>query len=162
MPDKNNILVKTILVIVALTIVVSGVLLWIKRAAIFPGKAMSTITPHEVSDMKNQIIDKAAIDYITVLDRQNHNATFVFNSPHPGLHITNNRSITLPPLGPDISINFDKYLYKGYSGPIYILLPSRYIGIRAMVYLKCFPGYKGFTLKELSDNYVLYYSNTYR
>ncbi|MDB4999747.1 MAG: hypothetical protein JWR76_824 [Mucilaginibacter sp.] len=118
--------------------------------------------PHGASGIAQQFIDREAMDYIAKLDKQNHNALFVFISPDLGLDIVNNRFITLEPLDPDISINYDQWVHKGHSGPIYILLPSKYIGIRASVYLKCFPGYKGFTLKEISNDYVLYYSNSYR
>jgi hypothetical protein len=45
---------------------------------------------------------------------------------------------------------------------LYILMPHDYIGIRANVILKSFPGYKGFSLKELSDNYVLYFATEAR
>jgi hypothetical protein len=78
------------------------------------------------------------------------------------LEIQHNRVITLPELNKDISIDFNEYLHKGHAGPLYILMPSYYIGIRANVVLKSFPGYKGFSLKELSDNYVLYFATEAR
>ena len=125
-------------------------------------KRLNDDDQHGSSGIAQQFIDREAMDYIAKLDKQNHNALFVFTSPDLGLDIVNNRFITLQPVGPDISINYDEWVHKGHAGPIYILLPSKYIGIKASVYLKCFPGYKGFSLKELSDDYVLYYSNTYR
>ncbi|WP_224746229.1 hypothetical protein [Mucilaginibacter glaciei] len=118
--------------------------------------------PHGPSGIAQQFIDKEALDYITRLDQTHSNALFVFTSPDLGLEIMHNRFITLQPLNGDISINFDEYVHKGHSGPLYILLPSKYIGVRASVFLKCFPGYKAFTLKEVSDEYVVYSSNTYR
>jgi hypothetical protein len=91
--------------------------------------------PHGASGIAQQFIDREAMDYIAKLDKQNHNALFVFISPDLGLDIVNNRFITLEPLDPDISINYNEWVHKGHSGPIYILLPSKYIGIRASVYL---------------------------
>lgn len=117
---------------------------------------------HGPSGFAQQFIDRESLGYITKLDKQYHNATFVFTSPDLGLEVVNNRIITLQPLNGDISIDFEQYVHRGYSGPLFILLPSRYIGIRASVFMKCFPGYKSFSLKELSDDYTLYYSNTRR
>ncbi|MBL4676286.1 MAG: hypothetical protein JKY70_08810 [Mucilaginibacter sp.] len=119
-------------------------------------------TVYGSSGIAQQFIDKESMDYIHMLDNRSKNAVFVFFSPDLGLDINHNRSITLEPLNGDISINTDDYLYKGHAGPIYILMPHDYIGIRANVILKSFPGYKGFSLKELSDDYVLYFATEAR
>lgn len=148
---------KIMLGLVALFIMAFSLMFYIEGY-----KRIKDENPHGASGIAQQFIDREAMDYISKLDKQSHNALFVFISPDLGLDIVNNRFITLQPLGPDISINYDEWIHKGHSGPIYILLPSKYIGIRASVYLKCFPGYKGFSLKEISGDYVLYYSNSYR
>lgn len=115
-------------------------------------------TAYGTSGIGQQFIDQESLNYIKLLDDKHRDATFVFFSPDLGLEIQHNRIITLEALNPDISIDFDQYVHKGYSGPLYIIMPSYYIGIRASVILKSFPGYKGFSLKELSDNYVLYFA----
>jgi hypothetical protein len=115
------------------------------------------------SGISQQFIDQPSLDYITQLDKLHHNAIFVFTSVDLALEIKQNRVITLNALTPELKINFEEdYLHKGHAGPIYILLPSSYIGIRATMYLKSFPGYKGFSLKELSDDYVLYFADKAR
>ncbi|RFZ95316.1 hypothetical protein D0C36_07240 [Mucilaginibacter conchicola] len=123
---------------------------------------LKTETVYGTSGIAQQFIDKESLDYIRMLDNHNKNAVFVFFSPDLGLEINHNRSITLEPLNSDISINVDDYIHKGHAGPLYILMPHKYIGIRASVILKSFPGYKGFSLKELSDNYVLYFATEAR
>ncbi|WP_374948791.1 hypothetical protein [Mucilaginibacter sp.] len=123
---------------------------------------LKTEDPHGKSGIAQQFIDREAMDYLARLDDTNRNALFVFTSPDLGLDIKHNRIITLQPLNDDIRINFDQYVHKGHAGPLFILLPSRYIGVRASIFIKCFPGYKAFSLKEISEDYVLYYSNTYR
>jgi hypothetical protein len=114
------------------------------------------------SGITQQFIDQPSLNYISMLDGKNKDAIFVFTSPDLGLEIQHNRIITLDPLDNDIDINYDEYVHKGHAGPLYILLPSNYIGIRASVILKCFPGYKGFSLKELSNDYVLYFATEAR
>jgi len=124
--------------------------------------ALKTETAHGPSGIAQQFIDQPSMDYITMLDQHNKNAVFVFLSPDLGLEVQHNRVITSQVLNQDISLNFDESVYKGHAGPLYILMPSEYIGIRANVILKCFPGYKGFSLKELSDDYVLYFATQAR
>ncbi|HEK21128.1 hypothetical protein [Mucilaginibacter sp.] len=124
--------------------------------------ALKQDTAHGPTGIAQQFIDQPSLNYIHQLDLQNHNAIFVFLSPDLGLEIQNNRIITLDPLNRDISINFDEYLHKGHAGPVYILLPHEYIGVRANMILKAFPRYKGFSLKELSDDYVLYFATQAR
>jgi small-conductance mechanosensitive channel len=124
--------------------------------------ALKTETLHAPSGIAQQFIDKPSLDYLRVLDSKSNNSVFVFFSPDLGLEIQHNRVITLDPLNADISINTDDYTFKGHAGPVYILMPHEYIGIRASVILKSFPGYKGFSLKELSDDYVLYFATEAR
>ncbi|OOQ58093.1 hypothetical protein BC343_10570 [Mucilaginibacter pedocola] len=110
----------------------------------------------------NRVIDSPSVAYLQKLDKENKDAVFVTTKDFPELKGLNNKVISIKPLNQDLSINYDEYLHKDYMGPIYILLPSYYIGIRASVILKCFPAYKGFALKELSDNYALYYTDQKR
>jgi hypothetical protein len=119
-------------------------------------------TAYGASGIGQQFIDQQSLNYIKLLDDKHKDAIFVFFSPDLGLEIQHNRVITLPELNKDINIDFNEYLHKGHAGPLYILMPSYYIGIRANVVLKSFPGYKGFSLKELSDNYVLYFATEAR
>jgi hypothetical protein len=124
--------------------------------------ALRTETARGPSGIAQQFIDQPSLNYITALDKKNKDAIFVFLSPDLTLEIQNNRVITMEALNKDISIDFDEAVYKGHAGPLYILMPSDYIGIRANVLLKCFPGYKGFSLKELSEDYVLYFATQAR
>jgi hypothetical protein len=119
-------------------------------------------TAYGTSGIGQQFIDQQSLDYIKLLDDKHKDAIFVFFSPDLGLEVQHNRVITLDELNRDISIDFDQYQHKGHAGPIYILMPHDYIGIRAHVILKSFPGYKGFSLKELSDNYALYFATEAR
>lgn len=119
-------------------------------------------TAYGTSGIGQQFIDQQSLNYIKLLDDKQKDAIFVFFSPDLGLEIQHNRVITLEELNKDINIDFDQYQHKGHAGPIYILMPHDYIGIRANVILKSFPGYKGFSLKELSDNYVLYFATEAR
>ncbi|MEO7214183.1 hypothetical protein [Mucilaginibacter sp.] len=121
-------------------------------------KATFNADPRET----NRVIDSASLAQILALDKQAKGSVFVLTKDYPELKHLQNRVILLPPLNKDLSINFDEYLHKDYMGPINILLPSYYVGIRASVILKCFPGYKGFTFTELSDNYVSYHSDKKR
>lgn len=114
------------------------------------------------SGIGQQFIDQQSLDYIKLLDDKHKDAIFVFFSPDLGLEVRHNRIITLDALNKDINIDFDQYQHKGHAGPIFILMPHDYIGIRANVILKSFPGYKGFSLKELTDNYVLYFATEAR
>ena len=124
--------------------------------------SLKTETAHGPSGIAQQFIDQASLDYLHMLDNKSKNALFVFFSPDLGLDIQHNRIITLEPLNTAISINTEDYMHKGHAGPLYILMPHEYIGIRASVILKSFPGYKGFSLKELSDDYVLYFATEAR
>ena len=101
-------------------------------------------------------IDQKSLDQVMKLDRENKDAIFVFVSNDIGLEIMHNRIITLQPIGPDLKINLDDYVYEGFAGPLYIVLPESYAGPKEKMIMKSFPGYKGFNLSMLSDNYVLY------
>jgi hypothetical protein len=124
--------------------------------------SLKTETAHGPTGIAQQFIDQPSLNYLHMLDNKSRNALFVFFSPDLGLEIQHNRIITLEPLNNDISINTDDYTHQGHAGPLYILMPHEYIGIRASVILKSFPGYKGFSLKELSDDYVLYFATEAR
>jgi hypothetical protein len=80
----------------------------------------------------------------------------VFTSPDLSLEIEHNRTITVESIGPDVAIDFDEYVYKGHAGPLYIILPSDYIGPKSTIMRKCFPGYKGFKMTMLSNQYILW------
>jgi hypothetical protein len=121
-------------------------------------KTASNPDPREL----NRVIDSPSVAYVKALDKRNKNVVFVLTKDYPELKGITNKVVLINPLNQDLSINFDEYLHKDYMGPIYILLPSYYVGIRASVILKSFPAYKGFTFTELSDNYVLYYSDKKR
>ena len=83
---------------------------------------------HGVTGIAQQAIDQKSLDKIIALDKQNTNATFVFVNESLGLEIKRNRVITLQPIGDDLRINFDDYLYDGHAGPLYIVLPESYAG----------------------------------
>ncbi|MCO5936046.1 hypothetical protein NAF17_10895 [Mucilaginibacter sp. RB4R14] len=119
-------------------------------------------TAYGTSGVGQQFIDQESLNYVKQLDDKYRNATFVFFSPDLGLEIKHNRIITLDALNSDINIDFNQYIHKGHAGPLYIIMPVYYVGIRASVILKSFPGYKGFSLKEMSDNYVLYFATEAR
>ncbi|RWY57349.1 hypothetical protein [Mucilaginibacter gilvus] len=138
-----------------------GMIATLVGVLIFTGCKEKTISKADPSET-NRVIDSASLSQILALDKQAKGSVFVLTKDYPELKHLQNRVILLPPLSQDLSINFDEYLHKDYMGPINILLPSYYVGIRASVILKCFPGYKGFTFTELSDNYVLYHSDKKR
>ena len=119
---------------------------------------LNNYTAYGTSGIGQQFIDQESLNYVKLLEDKHRNATFVFFSPDLGLEVQHNRFITLDALNADINIDFDQYIHKGHAGPLFIIMPSKYIGIRASVILKSFPGYKGFSLKEISDNYVLYFA----
>ena len=111
---------------------------------------------------KDRVIDSASLQYLTSIDRKNNQAVFVLTKNFPETKGLKNKKIIFKPLNQDLSINYDEYLRKDYMGPLYILLPAYYTGIRASIILKCFPAYKGFKLTDLSKNYVVYYSDQKR
>ncbi|MDP9049057.1 MAG: hypothetical protein M3N14_13055 [Bacteroidota bacterium] len=115
-----------------------------------------TMTAKGVTGLSQPNIDQQSLNTIMKLDRGNRSAIFVFVSDDIGLEIMHNRIITLPPVGADLKIDADDYLYEGHAGPLYIVLPESYNGPREKMIMKSFPGYKGFNLSMLSDKYVLY------
>ncbi|TWR31521.1 hypothetical protein FPZ43_03345 [Mucilaginibacter pallidiroseus] len=138
--------------------IASVILFFSVRFYILSSVALNTEVARGATGIAHQFADQPSVDYIGMLDRKSSNATFVFFSPDLPLEIQHNRAITMDPINGDMSFDLDASVYKGHAGPLYILMPHNYIGIRASMILKCFPGYKGFSLKELSDDYVLYYA----
>ncbi|SEO23187.1 hypothetical protein SAMN05192574_106187 [Mucilaginibacter gossypiicola] len=111
---------------------------------------------HGYSGIAQLFIDQPSLNYIRNLDRQNTNAIFVVTSPDLSLEIEHNRTITVDEIGPDVAIDYEDYVYKGHAGPLYIVLPSDYIGPKSTIMRKCFPGYKGFKMTMLSNSYILW------
>lgn len=117
---------------------------------------------HGVSGVTQQFIDDTAMQDVLNLDNTEKNATFVFTSPDLALEITHNRVINIDPIDQHLRIDLQAYLYKGFSGPLHILLPSSYRGVKMSMILKCFPGYKAFKFKQLSEDYFMLSSSTPR
>ncbi|WP_183563739.1 hypothetical protein [Mucilaginibacter sp. SP1R1] len=115
-----------------------------------------TVSARGTSGLAQIFIDQPSLNYIMDLDKKNSNALFVFVSPDLGLEINHNRIVTLDPIDSDIRIDYDDYAHKGHAGPIFILLPASYMGPKSNIIRKCFPGYKGFKMDMLSNDYVLY------
>jgi hypothetical protein len=111
---------------------------------------------HSSTGIAQEFVDQPALNNITALDAQQQNAIFVFISPDLGLEVKHNRIITFDPLGDDLSTDEDLFTYNGHAGPLYILLPKSYVGVKANVYMSKFPGYHNFTLHQSGKNYVIY------
>ncbi len=109
-----------------------------------------------VSGLAQINIDQQSLNKIIGLDNENRNATFVFIANDIGLEIIHNRVINLPPVPDDYKIDTDDYTYDGFAGPLFIVLPESYNGPKEKLVMKSFPGYTGFNLSMLSNNYVLY------
>jgi len=116
----------------------------------------NTISARGPSGIAQPNIDQVSLNKIMQLDQQNKNAVFVFVSNDIGLEILHNRIISLSPIADDLKINIDDYKYDGFAGPLYIILPESYNGPKEKMIMKSFPGYTGFNVSMLSDNYVLY------
>ncbi|AYL97267.1 hypothetical protein [Mucilaginibacter celer] len=114
------------------------------------------VSAHGYSGLSQLFIDQPSLNYIRKLDAQNNNAIFVFISPDLSLEIEHNRTITLEAISSEVAINYDDYAYKGHAGPLYIVLPVDYLGPKSTIMRKCFPGYKGFKLTMLSNDYILW------
>lgn len=114
------------------------------------------ISARGTSGMAQEFIDQPSLNYIMNLDRQNKQAIFVFVSADLPLEIANNRVINIDPLSPGDEIDPEDYTYSGHAGPLYILLPANYAGKQAEMFMKFFPGYRGFTQQKLSAGYILY------
>jgi hypothetical protein len=108
------------------------------------------------SGIAQEFIDQMSLDKIMQIDREQHNATFVFVNKTTGLEIRHNRILSLDPIGDDLKIDLDAYQHLGHAGPLYIVLPDDYAGPKEKMILKSFPGYKGWYGAMLSDKYVLY------
>jgi len=108
------------------------------------------------SGMAQEFIDQPSLDYIMNLDKQNKRAIFVFVSADLPLEITHNRAVNIDPIAPGAVVDTDDYSYSGHAGPLYMLLPVKYAGAQAQMFIKFFPGYKGFTQQKLSSGYILY------
>lgn len=108
------------------------------------------------SGIAQLFIDQPSLNYIRNLDKQNNNAIFVFNSPDLSLEIERNRTITVETIGAEVAIDYDDYVYNGHAGPLYIVLPADYIGPKSTIMRKCFPGYTGFKMTMLSNDYILW------
>jgi hypothetical protein len=101
-------------------------------------------------------IDQQSLNQIMKLDRETKNATFVFIGNDLGLEIMHNHLINMLPVADDLKINMDDYTYKGFAGPLFIVLPETYNGPKEKLIMKSFPNYAGWNVSMLSDNYVLY------
>jgi hypothetical protein len=119
-------------------------------------KQNKNVSARGYSGIAQLFIDQPSLNYIRNLDKQNTNAIFVFTSPDLSMEIEHNRKITLDPIGPDVAIDYEQYVYKGHAGPLYIVLPADYIGPKSAIMRKCFPGYKGFKMTMMSNNYILW------
>ena len=111
---------------------------------------------HGTSGIAQEFIDQPALDKIIAIDQKQRNAIFVFVSKDIGLEIKHNRVLNLEPIGDDLKIDLDDYVYAGHAGPLYIILPDSYAGPKEKFILKSFPGYKGWYGSMLSNKYVMY------
>jgi hypothetical protein len=112
---------------------------------------------HGHTGITQQFIDKPTMTYVMQQDQQQRNAIFVFTSADLGLEIQHNRMITIEPIGADVGVDLDDYLHNGHAGPLYLVLPADYDqNGRSKFVMKCFPGYKGFTVQKKTEEYVVY------
>jgi hypothetical protein len=111
-----------------------------------------------ISGFTHQFIDQKSLHYIVTLDNKSHgaNAIFAFLNNDTGLEIKNSRIITLDQIADYSNVNIEDYEYDGHAGPLYVLLPVSYQGLKANTILKFFPGYKDFIETQLSEKYILY------
>lgn len=114
------------------------------------------VSARGISGMAQEFIDQPSLNYVMNLDKQNKQAIFVFVSADLPLEISNNRVINIDPPPIDAVIDTDDYTYAGHAGPLYMLLPAKYAGEKAAMFMKFFPDYKGFTQQQLSAGYILY------
>ena len=125
-------------------------------AYLVKGFEINNMDARGTSGVAQPNIDQQSLNYIMKLDRENRSAIFVFVSNDIGLEIFHNRIITLKPIDDDLIIDMDDYRYEGFAGPLYIVLPETYNGPKEKMIMKSFPGYAGWNLSMLSNNYVLY------
>ena len=116
----------------------------------------NTVSAHGVTGISQPGIDQASLNKVMQLDNANRNAIFVFINNDTGLEIQHNRLITLPQIGDNLTIDTDDYNYDGFGGPLYIILPETYNGPKEKLIMKSFPGYTGWNVSMLSNDYVLY------
>jgi len=114
------------------------------------------VSARGTSGMAQEFIDQPSLNYIMKLDKQNKQAIFVFTSADLLLEITHNRAINIDPIKPGAVVDMDDYSYSGHAGPLYMLLPVKYAGTQAQMFMKFFPDYKDFTQQKLSAGYILY------
>ena len=114
------------------------------------------VSAHGVTGISQPGIDQASLNKVMQLDNANRNAVFVFINNDTGLEIRRNRLITLPQIGDNLTIDADDYTYDGFGGPLYIILPETYNGPKEKMIMKSFPGYTGWDVSMLSNDYVLY------
>lgn len=111
---------------------------------------------HGSTGLAQLFIDQSTLKYITHLDNAAHNAVFVFITPDAGLEILNNRVITYPQIDDNLQPENDFDKYAGHAGTLYIVLPKLYMGTKASMYLKNFPGYSNFEVTQPGKNYIVY------
>lgn len=112
---------------------------------------------HGNTGFTQQFVDQPTLNYLLQLDKQEHNAIFAFTSNDLGLEIQHNRFITIEPIGLDVKLKYEDYRYDGHAGTLHILLPSNFDkNGRSKRILKCFPGYKHFTAKKITEDYTVY------
>jgi hypothetical protein len=109
------------------------------------------------SGLNQGFVDQPSLNKLMKLDREHNNALFVFISADLGLEIEHNRIITIEPIGRDVKVKLEDYVYDGHAGPLYILLPSDYAeNGRARFIQRCFPGYKNFKVDSETEDYIIY------
>jgi hypothetical protein len=110
---------------------------------------------HGPSGLTQQFIDQETLDFVLQQDKLHSDAIFVFVSPDLGLEIHHCRFITLQPIPKHSHIDMYDYSYKGHAGPIYIVLPIDYQGVRAGIIERGFRGYRNFKRALITDDYVV-------
>ena len=120
------------------------------------GYSVNRKVPKGITGIAQPNIDQTSLNEIMKLDKENRNLTFVLIGDDIGLEILHNRIIPLQPIGDDLKIDTGDYKYVGHAGPLYIVLPVDYKGLREKMILESFPGYSGFNESMMSPYYVLY------
>jgi hypothetical protein len=114
--------------------------------------------PRGNTGLSQAVYDKATLDEIVKIDHDQRNAIFVVTGSDVGAEIYNNRVITVDDDNTDDF--FAQLKYAGKAGPVYILLPARYLkNGRGANIVKSFVDYHHFESRQLSPNYHLYYAN---
>jgi len=123
------------------------------------GFKINRVNARGITGIAQPNIDQASLNQVMKLDREHRNATFVFIGDDIGLEIVHNRTFSLQPIGSDLKINMDDYVYQGHAGLLYIILPASYAGPKEKMIMNSFPGYKRFNVTILSNDYTLYAAN---